>query len=216
MKKSQLNKVHETLLSKYGLSKESLKCCEHFQYNPGEKVWSEGDSISTLLLVLTGKAKICSFDSNGNNLILSYYVSSGLIGDVELMMNYPTATASVIAVSPFECISIPYKHNRKELLDNVVFMNSLAIDLSEKLFECTNSYVSNALKSGEQRLCSYILQAEYKGFFFDNYQDVAATIGMSYRHLMRLFKQLNDEGIIAKKNNGYQILKHQYLTEAIK
>jgi hypothetical protein len=35
-------------------------------------------------------------------------------------------------------------------------------------------------------LCTYILQGAYKNYFFDNLTDVAATIGISYRHLLRL------------------------------
>ncbi|WP_413538812.1 cyclic nucleotide-binding domain-containing protein [Enterococcus malodoratus] len=211
MKVLPIKKHHEDLLLKYGLNHKKLNRCELHVFNPGETIWAEEDELSSLLLVLNGKAKICSSDANGNNLILSYYISSGFIGDIEFIMNHLEATASVIAVSPFECISLPYTSNRDQLLENNAFMNSLALDLSEKLFECTNSYVSNVLKTGEQRLCSYLLQAEYKGFFYDNYQDVSATIGLSYRHLLRLLKQLNEKGIIKREKDGYQIMKRDQL-----
>jgi AraC-like DNA-binding protein len=99
------------------------------------------------------------------------------------------------------------------MFKNLTFMTTLAKGLSENLISSSHNYTSNALYSGEQRLCTYILQGAYKNYFFDNLTDVAATIGISYRHLLRLLNKLCDDAILKREKRRFQILDKEQLVQ---
>lgn len=209
MKKKPLKKKHLEKLSDYGLQGILLDSCMCFQ--PGEMVLREGMPITWLALIVSGKAKVCAASPNGKNLVLCYYVSDGVIGDIEFMAGLETATANLIAVTDFECIAIPCREHAKDLRTNVTFLNKLGNELSRKLVRSSNNFVSAALYSGEERLCSYILQTSHNNIFNDVLTEVSGSIGMSYRHIFRLLSSLCEEGVLEKRESGYHILKREDL-----
>ena len=207
-----LKKHHLELLNKYGLL-DHQTTCEVRHYNSGETVFSQGVEYKYIMIVVSGKAKVCTSAPSGKDLVLAYYLSSGLIGDVELMSNTSYATASVITLSPFEVIVVPFHDDHDSIFKNLTFMTTLAKGLSENLINSSHNYTSNALYSGEQRLSTYILQGAYKNYFFDNLTDVAATIGISYRHLLRLLNKLCDDGILQREKRKFKIIDEKQLKE---
>lgn len=206
----QLKQHHLDLLNKYGLL-DHQSVCEVQQFKSGETIFSQGVEYKYIMIVVSGKAKVCTSAPSGKDLVLAYYLSSGLIGDVELMSNATYATASVITLSPFEVIIVPFQDDQDSIFKNLTFMTTLARGLSENLINSSHNYTSNALYSGEQRLCTYILQGSYKNYFFDNLTDVAATIGISYRHLLRLLNKLCDDGILKREKRKFQITDMEQL-----
>lgn len=206
----QLKQHHLDLLNKYGLL-DHQSVCEVQQFKSGETIFSQGVEYKYIMIVVSGKAKVCTSAPSGKDLVLAYYLSSGLIGDVELMSNTTYATASVITLSPFEVIIVPFQDDQDLIFKNLTFMTTLAKGLSENLINSSHNYTSNALYSGEQRLCTYILQGSYKNYFFDNLTDMAATIGISYRHLLRLLNKLCDDGILKREKRKFQITDMEQL-----
>ena len=207
-----LEKYHLDLLDKYGLL-DHQSVCRVQQFDSGETIFAQGVEYKYIMIVVSGKAKVCTSASSGKDLVLAYYLSSGLIGDVELMSDTTYATASVITLSAFECIIVPFQDNQDSMFKNLTFMTILAKGLSENLISSSHNYTSNALYSGEQRLCTYILQGAYKNYFFDNLTDVAATIGISYRHLLRLLNKLCDDAILKREKRRFQILDKEQLVQ---
>lgn len=205
-----LNEHHLQLLENYGLM-DHRQSCEVRHYDSGETVFSQGFKYKYILLVVSGKAKVCTNAPTGKSLVLAYYLSSGVIGDVELMSDTNHATASVVALSPFECLLVPFKGNQDSMFKNLTFMTALARGLSNNLISSSHNYSSNALYSGEQRLCTYILRGLYKDYFFDNLSDVAATLGISYRHLLRLLKKLCDDSVLEKDKRVFHVINKREL-----
>lgn len=210
--KTGLEKHHLDLLDKYGLL-DHQSVCRVQQFDSGETIFAQGVEYKYIMIVVSGKAKVCTSAPSGKDLVLAYYLSSGLIGDVELMSDTTYATASVITLSAFECIIVPFQDNQDSMFKNLTFMTTLAKGLSENLISSSHNYTSNALYSGEQRLCTYILQGAYKNYFFDNLTDVAATIGISYRHLLRLLNKLCDDAILKREKRRFQILDKEQLVQ---
>ncbi|MDD3411644.1 MAG: helix-turn-helix domain-containing protein, partial [Eubacteriales bacterium] len=139
-------------------------------------------------------------------LILCYYVSSGILGDVELMLPDRTATSTVIALSPFRCVCVPFRQNAARLTQNIGFMNHVAAGLSQKLVVSSGSYAASALNTAEERLCAYILAAARDGLFTEVLSEVAQSVGMSYRHLFRVIGRLCGEGVLQRTDGGFRIL----------
>lgn len=209
---TDLEKHHLDLLDKYGLLDHQSVCTVR-KFSSGETIFAQGVEYKYIMIVVSGKVKVCTSAPSGKDLVLAYYLSSGLIGDVELMSDTTYATASVITLSAFECIIVPFQDNQDSMFQNLTFMTTLAKGLSENLISSSYNYTSNALYSGEQRLCTYILQGAYKNYFFDNLTDVAATIGISYRHLLRLLNKLCDDAILKREKRRFQILDKEQLVK---
>ncbi|WP_342759598.1 cyclic nucleotide-binding domain-containing protein [Kineothrix sedimenti] len=208
MKKIPFTEEHRAILQVYGLQDISVNDCTCIRYEAGERVTEEGSLISRLALVTKGRAKICRTALNGKSLILCYYISEGVIGEIELLTGQSIATTTVVAISDFECVTVEYRKCMEELEKNLVFSNKIGAILARKMSESEENYVASALHSGEQRLCSYILKNSHRNYFSDVLSDVSCSIGMSYRHLFRLLDQLCKDDILEKRKNGYKIQKH--------
>lgn len=213
MKKYSIIESQMDVLRAYGLELGKLSGCTLCKFANGDIMLTQGRQVEQLFLVVEGKVKVCMLAPNGKNLTLCYYVSSGILGDVELMQEEKTASATSIAILPTTCITIPLLKNLKYLTNNLVFMNWVAKGLSDKLLNSSNAHIASALYSSEERLCSYILMSEHNGLFSEVLSDVSKSIGISYRHLFRVINDLCKQGILEKTESGFKILDKQFLQQ---
>ncbi len=212
MKTKPLTSKHFAKLADYGLQGLPQNCCRCLCFQAGETIFQEGMPLTWLAVIVRGKAKICSTTPSGKHLILCYYLSDGMVGDIELMTGIQTASASMIAITDFECIAVFYQGHEVALKCNTVFLNKLGNELAKKLMRSSDSFVAAALHSGEERLCSYILQTSHNGIFSDILTDVSSSVGMSYRHMLRLLKELCRAGVLERRESGYRITAPDELT----
>ena len=211
MKRTPLEKKNFDILSGYGIHSIEPNACECMRFKAGETILNEGAPITHLLIVVSGKAKVCSTAENGKDLLICYYISGGIMGDIELMTNTYVAATSIAAVTDFECISLPYKRNAADLKNNIEFMNRVGYELALKLLGSSKSRVNASLYSGEARLCSYILEAAHGDKFDDTLTDTACSIGISYRHLLRLVNKLCQDKVLEKKKKGFAVTDRKAL-----
>ena len=159
MKKGQLQARDREALGRYGLDSSKLSGAGEMAFEPGEFLVRQGEILTCLYIVTMGTAKVCINAHNGKNLIICYYVSSGILGDAELMQSDRSAFTTVAAVSPLRLIAIPLAGNEAYCRGNLAFMNSIAASLSEKLISSAAARAASALYTSEERLCAYILMA---------------------------------------------------------
>lgn len=212
-KRSQLSEVHYQIIRKYGLEPEKLKNCIVCSYDFGDLVVKEDREIDYLFLIIEGRAKVGVAAPNGKNLIICFYISDGLIGEVEYYSNTNIGCTTVTALGKLDCVAIPAAENRSYLNNNLEFSRIAATALADKLARQTINVVENTLYSAKTRLCRYILDVSVNNYFRDIMMDVAYSVGVSYRHLYRMMSQLCDEGIIEKDVVGYHICKLDKLKE---
>lgn len=211
MKRLPFRTEHLDWLEKYGLKNIPADACCYLKFEPGESIIREGDPLLWLLIVVSGHSKVCRSATNGKNLILCFYVSEGTIGEIELLAGKEHATAAMIAISPFECVAVDYQLCIRELETNVVFSRRLGYEMAQKMIRNDDRLLSSALCTGEQRLCSYILQNSDRGLFTDILTDTSCSIGVSYRHLLRMLNQLCADKILEKRKSGFYILNEEDL-----
>lgn len=84
-----LTNEDSALLLQYGLELQKLSGCSRRSYAFGERIVSEGMPIEFLYIVKSGRAKVCVSAPNGKNAILCFYISNGLMGDVEFFPELP-------------------------------------------------------------------------------------------------------------------------------
>lgn len=198
-------------LEQVGLEAEMLTGCRLHMFEPGEYVLHQGAAMTHLYVIIEGTAKVCVNAENGRHLILCDHVSHGMLGEIALMTGEYAASTTVIAVSPFCCAAIPLSQNEQTLRENLAFVNAVGQSLARKLLSRSEAHMASALHSSEARLCAYILLTQHDGLFTDYLTDAAQSIGVSYRHVLRLIGQLCRRGILEKTQAGIRILDMQQL-----
>lgn len=200
-----INPHEAALIRQYGLDPEKLQSCSVRSYSFGERIISERLPNVRLFIITGVKAKVGVTAPNGKNLILCFYISNGMLGEVELFSDAATGSASVTALNDFCCITIPTDRNKAYLLGNPAFTRIAASQLAKKLMRSTEQTVENTLYTAEIRLCRYILAASDNSLFRDIMTDVSYSVGISYRHLYRMMSVLCNDGVLEKINQGYRI-----------
>lgn len=213
MEKGSAQQNHIEKLNSFGIIIDDCSEIELFKYNKGELIFREGFPLKYLLFVVSGKAKVCASADNGRDLLLSYYVEEGIVGDVELMMDDYIASTTMVALTEFVCIALPYKLWSERLKTNNIFLNRIGRELAEKLLRCSNKGVETALYDGEKRLCTYIFQAASTDILDEPLTNIASSIGLSYRQMLRIFKALCEENILIKEEKTYRIIDRKALQD---
>ena len=212
MKKYALIKSDLELLAQYGLGSLNLAKAARFCFDKGEYLSREGEPLFYIYFVVSGKAKALLNLSDGKQLLLAYFISKGIIGDVELMTDVEANLATLQAVTKFVCIALPLDEYRAVLKSNIVFVNYVGSELAKKLTQRAVNGAITTLQPLETRLCAYILQTANDGVFNEPLTEVAAMVGGSYRHLLRCLDKLCANGILEKRDRKYIVLDLQVLT----
>ena len=213
MKKQALSKADEKVLLQYGLGNIDLSHAIRFIYDPGEYVFREGDHLEHILFALSGKAKVLLSLSDGKRLLLTYFISKGSIGDVELMKGTREALATMQAVTTFTCIALPLNIYEKTLKEDFEFISYVARELASRLRMRSINGAITTLQPLEARLCAYISQTANEGIFREPLTDVADIVGASYRHLLRSLDRLCVDKILCREAGGFKIVDNQALGE---
>lgn len=201
------------MLLQYGLRDIDLQNAVRITFLQGEYLFREGEPLEYILFVVSGKAKVFLNLSNGKGLLLCYFVSKGIIGDLELMTDAHTAFSTMQAVSEFVCVGLPLSVYSSALKSNIGFVNYVGKELAEKLMQSGVNGAITILQPLEARLCAYIIQTESHGIFRETLTEVANLLGASYRHLLRCLSKLCKDGILRKEPCGYRIYNQQALNK---
>jgi len=214
MKKKPLSNADKALLAQYGLDAAILTKALHLSFAQGEYLSREGETLNYLYFVVSGKAKVMLSLSDGKQLLLAYFISEGIIGDIELMTNvqtYAKIHATLQAVTDFECIALPFVDYGDILKSNNTFINHVGKELAKKLMQRAINGAINTLQPLESRLSAYIMQTAADGHFREQLTDVAIMLGASYRHLLRCIERLCSKHILDKVAKGYRVIDPQAL-----
>jgi len=115
------------------------------------------------------------------------------------------AAATINAVTEFLCVGLPYAKYADVLKGSLSFVNRVGRELALKLLRSSANGAVTALHSGEERLCAYLSAAAQDGLFSETLTDAARSIGISYRHMLRILNRLRTEGVLEKEAGGYRI-----------
>lgn len=180
-------------------------------YAKGEYICREGEEIENLMYIIKGNAKVSITAPNGRTLLFCFYRNSGLLGDVELMLE-KGAISNVIAITEVTCILMPVSECRKLILRETGFLRHLAKGIAYKLEGDTSYAILNSLYPLETRLCAYIQMVTEDGVFGENLTEISELLGTSYRHLLRVLLALCEKKVLKHLSGGkYQILNMEHL-----
>ncbi len=157
MQKNKLPAAYAARLAEYDLGELDLSGAVLLKFERGEWLLNEGHAMEYLYILLAGKAKVSVGVGSGRCLLLCYYISEGIIGDMELMTGRYEAISSMQAVTPLTCIGLPLETYAPVLRANLPFVLRVGAGLSEKLHasvrSCTATILS-AVRSAALRVYS--------------------------------------------------------------
>jgi len=213
MQKQSLPKSYYPNLAEVDLSALDPSAAQLIHFDRGDWLLMAGQEFEHLYILLSGTAKVYMSETGGRTLLLCYYISDGIMGEVELMMGTNEAFSSVQALTPVVCIGLPLRVYAPALLTNQPFLLRLGRGLAKKLHESVESTTQIILRPFEARLCDYVLQSAQNGLFSEQLTNVSDQLGVSYRHLLRSLKSLIEEGALEKRTDGYHIINERILHE---
>ena len=189
------------------------------KFDKYEYLSREEEDLEYLLFFIQGKAKVFKTLPNGRNLLLAFYNSIRVIGDIEIVKNQ-SATSTIQALSTCYCLAIPMKKARLELTNDRKFLKFTCESLAEKLAAVSMNSSINLLYPLENRLASYINEFltndEDSNIYIDfdeNLVNIAELLGSSYRHLLRTLNTLSKKGVLEKEDGKYKVINKVFLEE---
>lgn len=190
------------------------------RYENGEAICLVGDVLDGLFVLVDGKLKIHTLLPNGKSMLVRFAKPTSIIGDVELLRQYPVKN-QVEAVGSSLLLVAGRKLLYKELQENLSFLRFMVGELSHKLYTLGQTSALNLLYPVENRFASYLLSLfadQGEGKYVEEIRtssltETAELLGTSYRHLNRIVRSFIEKGIIERKRGKLIVLDEDKLAE---
>ncbi|OKP82479.1 hypothetical protein A3844_18510 [Paenibacillus helianthi] len=187
------------------------------RYSDGEAICSVGDHLEHLYILVQGRLKIHTLLPNGKSLLVRFARPMSLIGDVELLRQYPVKN-EVVSVDESLLLVAGRELVLKEFEQNTVLLRYLVGELSHKMYTLGQTTALNLLYPLENRFASYLLSlfADSGGQRVEEIRtatlaETADLLGTSYRHLNRIVRRFVEEGIIERRKGSLSVLDQNKL-----
>ncbi|CAI1148950.1 Crp/Fnr family transcriptional regulator [Serratia liquefaciens] len=217
MSKKNLNL--EMCVSSYGLDKlfpkELLECAKIIILSKDDSIIHQERSLSAIYYLIEGRLQITHSVHDGRTVIFAIQNAPALIGELEFFQQVESnrTIASVEALTESTLLAFSTSSINKYGYNDPAFLRFICRSLSEKLLNCSLSNKTQ-LSTAEYKVKKYLLATYYKSgndFYIDKREIVASLLGISVRHLNRVFNILIELGVIAVKNKHITIYKHEEL-----
>ncbi len=198
-----------------GLSKEELQQLEGLiqqshSYKENEFLFRQDDNFKAIYAIRSGMFKSQAIDQQGNERILGFHLPGELVGlDGIYDQRYPS---NMIALDTSTVCAVPY-NGLMALTEEIPSLQQQLLRLLSKEINSVNAltYDTNA----DQRLASFIFSLskryEQRGYSATHFnlvmprRDIANHLNMAAETISRLFKRMQDKGIITLKRRELSI-----------
>lgn len=214
-------KLYEKYKMKELFNKDMYSFMNLLKFNKGERLCTEGETMTHFIFFLEGRAKVFNTQPNGKSLSLSFYFPFQVLGDLEFIKEKITS-GTVEALTTCYVLSMSMEVARDELSQDSRFLTFICESLANKLVHLGMNASINLLYPLENRLASYIsavsvlmegpMSSEYLTFN-ENLTQLSELLGTSYRHLLRILNKLCDQGVLQKEAKGYKVINEDLLHE---
>lgn len=176
-------------------------------------IYYEGDAISGIYLILSGRIKAIKLSEDGRELVTGMYGPEEYLG-IQAMLSSDQYNETTEAVDDTTVCLLP-KDTVKQLLDNYTDIGQKFIKiLSSNLIEKEEQLLQLAYHSVRKRMAEILLRlAKQQNNSDDNNtqirisrDDLASMAGMATETVSRTLSDFKDEGIIEKKGSVIQIV----------
>ena len=177
------------------------------RFAAGEKLAGSGEPLTRLSFVVEGLATVHNTTENGRAVLLREYVGVQSIGELELLMDYPTYTSDVRAITNGALLYIPLDAAvRERLYADVAVLRQLGRVVAQKLEHSNRLATQDRLYPVAARLAAYLLYIQRNKRLDIHLTRVSELMGTSYRHLLRTLREFCDRGWLEHETDGYRVL----------
>lgn len=176
----------------------------------GEQVVRAGEDAETLIVMLTGRAKVTNFDEEGREIILAWLSPGEIFGEMGLIDGSPRS-ANVVAVEPCELLILGKHEFQRCMQDNFQVAQKLMQILVRRLREADRNIESLALLDVYGRVARLLLDMSEdengKRVVRQKIskQDMARMIGASREMVSKVMRDLEVGGYIISEGDHITI-----------
>ena len=176
----------------------------------GEQVVRAGEDAETLIVMLTGRAKVTNFDEEGREIILAWLSPGEFFGEMGLIDGSPRS-ANVVAVEPCELLVLGKHEFQRCMQDNFQVVQKLMQILVRRLREADRNIESLALLDVYGRVARLLLDMSEdesgKRVVRQKIskQDMARMIGASREMVSKVMRDLEVGGYIISEGDHITI-----------
>jgi CRP-like cAMP-binding protein len=178
---------------------------------PSETLIGQGEEADTLYYLVKGRCRVSSMNQDGKTFILNIINAPNLVGEIELITE--DVSFSVETIDSCILLALPYASCRDQLLRDSVFLLRLCELLTEKEREHALKLAQVSSFPLENRLAAFILENSFDDRISLKKTIIAQSLGVSYRHLEKVMKDLVDEGTLKKDRFVYTVVNKGVLIE---
>ncbi len=204
------------------LTKDEIQLINENRYEAtfkaGEIMMKQGAPTSSALFMANGMAKTYIEGINGKNFILSIALPGRLIMGPGVYVN-SRHTYSVAAITSVHACFINFDIFKQLVKVNGAFAEGLLEDISAKSLRSHFRMVTLAQKRMQGRLAETLLYFSNEVFQKDEYemilsrQELGEMTNMAKECVVRILKELEDEGVIYSDSSKIRILDKEKLIQ---
>jgi CRP/FNR family cyclic AMP-dependent transcriptional regulator len=176
----------------------------------GEQVVRAGEDAETLIVLLTGRAKVTNFDEEGREIILAWLSPGEFFGEMGLIDGSPRS-ANVVAVEPCELLVLGKHEFQRCMQENFQVAQKLMQILVRRLREADRNIESLALLDVYGRVARLLLDMSEDDSGKRvvrqkiSKQDMARMIGASREMVSKVMRDLEVGGYIISEGDHITI-----------
>lgn len=188
------------------LNQDLLNCLSIHYFQADQSIYKAQTEQIHLYFLVSGKAQVSYYLSNGKRSIVAMITPFSVIGDMELLEN-SILQLDVITTQACTLLAIKRSDVLRYGYDDPHFLRFIIESMGQKLRGSGYKQLSYDLPL-KNRLAIYLIGKFHAETTIqvENKTIIADLIGTSPRHLNRIIKKLEDESIIQWQRNSVNIL----------
>lgn len=181
-------------------------------FRKGEYLSHYDKPLVSLYCLISGRTKISMLHEDGKRSIIQFLDKGQYVGELSLL-EVEDSPKEVVALQECICIAFPFDYFKPLMLSSSCFLRHMSTYLARKALQKTERSSASLNYPLKNRLAAFILAAMHGGIYRERHTETAEYLGVSYRHLLYSLKQLQEEGILIKEEQGYFITDEDALLE---
>lgn len=166
-----------------------------FQHNTA--IIKANQTLTHLYYILDGRAKIYHSTEHGKDIFIHFLSANDWIGELTFL-GIEEETRQVISIGETCVLAIPKHLVENHLFSDKQFLIELNRFIGKKLLDRTHHFVKNQSYDLKYRLATFMIDMSHKAVYSEKHVNVVDYLGTSYRHLLQVLKDFQDENYIEK------------------
>ncbi|MBS6396858.1 MAG: cyclic nucleotide-binding domain-containing protein [Clostridiales bacterium] len=183
---------------------------EWFHVKKDEILIHQGEAPRYFYYVIEGVTQLYHFLPNGKTLTINTFKEPHILGEMELIST-SLVPLQVVAKSDLTVFAVGMDEARESLMSNAVFLKNLCMLLGRKERTAIAQLAIDRGYSASVRLARFVLDNSIQNSYSVRKVDAASSLGISYRHLEKLFCDFVVDGYLEKAGGSYKIIDEQGL-----